>query len=473
MAFAQSKYNELQGVNGRYRINQIGCFLVSFCNLLERFGKPIDPLGLNREFIKHGIYIDIDDGVRDDLGWTSITRLNPNIVVTRTGGNVPPSNNCIVKFTGLRGFGTHFSLVADAAKGLIIDSFDGNVKSWNVYGGPKAWAEYKDNTVVATPQHVTPVPTSPAYNGAEITILMGWGLANAARAAGYQDWDSQARWSAIAALNGSSDWKAYNAKLYPGQRIRVGSPQAIKPTAIAEFVTVQRGWGLSNVAQAAGYADFDTQARWSHIAKLNGSSNWSDFNARLITGQSIRTKEAAATPAVSAAPPPQPTPAPKPAPSSEPDNRVTVKVNKSYKDTFQANPKTYIAATSMEVYDLDGLLPVMQLTKNQKVNAAGTFVKKSSDGKLIAYAITVNHKQKNMWYGIPTDALVSEDNQKYIGKLLTDDDDDDDIFNIDMSLEVKEMMNNLTGHEKIVAIVGKIQSVFIGIANKFKMKGNK
>jgi hypothetical protein len=38
---------------------------------------------------------------------------------------------------------THFCIVNSASAGTIIDSWDGQVKSWNAYpGGPKEWAEY-------------------------------------------------------------------------------------------------------------------------------------------------------------------------------------------------------------------------------------------------------------------------------------------------------------------------------------------
>lgn len=86
-------------------------------------------------------------------------------------------------------------------------------------GQPGAWINPADN--------VAPVATSsasaPDYDGNSITVQAGWGLSNAAQAAGYPDYNSPIRWAAIAALNGSSDWQTFNTSLKAGMRIVVGS----------------------------------------------------------------------------------------------------------------------------------------------------------------------------------------------------------------------------------------------------------
>lgn len=152
MAYAQTNYSQLQGktVNGvrpKYSIHDIGCFITAFCNLEERLnGKQISPAQLDNELAARNLYIDVDDGVYDDVGWSTICAYDPSIYIFSTGNGTPTSNNSIVKFsykssrTGV--FTTHFSLVADASKGLIIDSWDGVIKSWNGYGGPVAYATY-------------------------------------------------------------------------------------------------------------------------------------------------------------------------------------------------------------------------------------------------------------------------------------------------------------------------------------------
>lgn len=162
MAYAQTNYSQLQGktVNGvrpKYSIAQIGCFITAFCNLEERFGRAIDPPTIDNELARLNLYIDVDDGVYDDVGWSTVSAFDPTITVVKTGSGAPADNNSIVKFsyrssrTGV--FTTHFSLVVDAAKGLIVDSWDGVVKSWNGYGGPVAYATYaKAGQPAPTPQ---------------------------------------------------------------------------------------------------------------------------------------------------------------------------------------------------------------------------------------------------------------------------------------------------------------------------------
>lgn len=146
--YAQTNYPQKQGIAPqRYTIAQIGCFITSFANIMERFGVKVSPLGINTLLVSKGLYIDVDDGVRDDVGWTTIISLYPkNIRLEAIGNGKPTSNNSIVKFSYkspvTRKFTTHFCLVADAKAGTIIDSWDGKVKSWTVYGSPVSYATY-------------------------------------------------------------------------------------------------------------------------------------------------------------------------------------------------------------------------------------------------------------------------------------------------------------------------------------------
>src|SRR5574343_1495019 len=154
MAYGQKNYSQIQGINGKYRINQIGCFLTAFCNLLERFGMPVDPPTLNRIFIERGIYIDVDDGIRDDLGWQSVTAYNGQIATTAKSGAVT-ERNAIVRIAAGNQWGTHFCLVDRIENGVIyvVASWDGQVKPSSAYGQITGWAMYTYNK----PQPVTPV----------------------------------------------------------------------------------------------------------------------------------------------------------------------------------------------------------------------------------------------------------------------------------------------------------------------------
>lgn len=91
------------------------------------------------------------------------------------------------------------------------------------------------------------------------------------------------------------------------------------PVYDGSVVTVQPGWGLSQVAAAAGFADANVPSRWQVIATLNGWNDWQAFNASLKIGQVIKT---GITPAPIIAPPPPP-PAPPAAPISSPSTADT------------------------------------------------------------------------------------------------------------------------------------------------------
>lgn len=149
MAYAQMNYRDIQGINGTYRISQIGCFLTSFSNLLQRLEVDnIAPNILNVKFIEKGIYIDLDDGVVDDLNFQRITKLYPQVVVEQEGSrnnSMPTHSNAIVRIEADNDFGTHFCLVHHIDNGVVwvVDSLDGKVKKASVYGPVKGWATYK------------------------------------------------------------------------------------------------------------------------------------------------------------------------------------------------------------------------------------------------------------------------------------------------------------------------------------------
>lgn len=175
MSFAQKNYLQIQGRSGgklppKYSIAQIGCFLTSFANLIN-----VNPIELNAGFRDQGIYVDVDDGILDDLGFNSITRLKPEWSVVRTGSGWPQSNDAIVKFhyqsisqpliNGKPNIIDHFCKVADWKNQLILDSWDGVVRKPGAYGQPVAFAEYQ----YFAPQPVTPIGVVKPYRTEEIT----------------------------------------------------------------------------------------------------------------------------------------------------------------------------------------------------------------------------------------------------------------------------------------------------------------
>jgi hypothetical protein len=494
MAYGQKNYNEIQGIAGKYRINQIGCFITAFANLLDRFGHGVgSPIEVNRILRDGNFYLDVDDGVRDDVGYSTVSKINGNIVVARTGKGLPPSNNCIVKFTGLSGFGTHFCLVVDAAKGLILDSWDGVVKHWSTYNNPDEWAEYVDHTPAPAPQPTSaPAASVPApnYDGNAITIQAGWGLSHAAQAAGFGDWQSDARWAEIARLNGSDNWQAFNAGLKKGQRIVVGNshpapaPEPQKPVEAPQApeivnITVQAGWGITHVLKAAGYAkeQYENEAEWDRVAQLNGSAT----RLRLQPNQTVKVYKQplpAAQPVAAAAPAPTPAPvveAPQAvAPVVDPpkqaeeakeneDGSVSVPVTvvptdpKAYQKTFVPEDKVYIAKESMIIKDFDQLHMDRQLIQNQKVISGGTFEK---DGE--TYVRTKKQVEEGAWYDLNKKSLdAGQDPDAYVGPLTADDDDLDlkNLLDPDFIAEAKDELKTWTSRQKFIDLLGRIYDV--------------
>ena len=486
MAYGQKNYNEIQGINGKYRINQIGCFLTSFSNLLERFGKGIDPIQLNAALRDRGIYIDVDDGIRDDLGWGSISAYNGNIVVRRSGNNsAVPSRNCIVRIKANNSFGTHFCLV-DRIEGstvFIVDSWDGQVKKSSVYGPITGWAEYANNTPIPVQPVKPPAPApapAPEVDYVVVKAQAGYGISHLLRDAGYSqaEFGNQAEWERFGQLNGTKSIKlGVSYKVY---KKSLGSPAsapapAPQPSPEPEIVniTVQSGWGISHVLKAAGYqqASFERPDEWLRFSKLNGAPEGQ--NIRLQPNQIVKVYR---TPL----PAPQPVPAPEPPkevpvtvtqpapepekPKADPDTLVLAKPG--WKTTYKADNKVYIATDSIVVKDQAGIQMDLQLVKGQKVTGAGTFEKND-----VKYVRTQKSVDNDWWYGIPVASLSSgQDPDKYTGPLL-EDEDDDSIFDLPMDLadEAKELYKNLSSREKLVAVVGKVEGFLLRAVNFFNV----
>jgi hypothetical protein len=71
-------------------------------------------------------------------------------------------------------------------------------------------------------------------------------------------------------------------------------------TTVIGYVTVQNGWGLSYVAQFAGFEDWATEARWQAITDLNPgvrghNGTWQSLNARMGAGDVLKVRETVTT----------------------------------------------------------------------------------------------------------------------------------------------------------------------------------
>lgn len=484
--YGQKNYADIQGINGRHRIADIGCFLTAFCNLEQRFGKDIDPPSLNRLFIQRGVYIDVDDGVRDDLGWQSITAYDGQTVTgqinNNAGGSWPQTNNAIVKFsykspkTGAPS--THLVLVADWQKRLIVDSWDGVVRLPGYYGDPVAWAAYTHPepqvVVVPTPS----APQSTATIGTVVVLKPGDTIAGIALRYHLQTAD-------VLAHNGLT-WDSARA-LPVGYQLRLPISQRAAPATVGYTVEVlpepkhmhvskpggAEKWGFGNVK---GWSDFvnnghvaentnvtivaiatvivgnDTAAYYmDQIAlgdyKTTGKvANTIGFNWKDLTeGDAPSAKP---TPAPTPPTPPQPAPAPPQAVIPPPTEQPPSTSPNAYKTSYTAlpAPTMYVALKTTIVREFDGRRPDKTIYKNQAVKLAGTFIK---DGVL--YGRPQGSVDGGYWFGIPMDALISED----------------DLYNTEVTLPEKVAMKYaLSYREQIIVILSR----FLAAINKFLNK---
>ena len=250
-----------------------------------------------------------------------------------------PQAGDVVVFGGGR-YG-HIALVSSVSGGtLVILEQNGAHAAADVRAGdqirlrhkPKshALAYYRPNITQPTPPKPAPAPADTGYE--VVVVQPGWGVSHVAKAAGFTDWKQKARWNEIARLNGLSDSSQF--KLQPNQQIRVRkkvqptppapAPKPVdKPVDKSKKIVVQKGWGISHVAKAAGYEDYRSPERWNHIARLNGHKDSSTF--RLFAGQTVIAQ-------VQPVEAPKPVEKPKPvSPAPEPKPTVEKQVQELYK----------------------------------------------------------------------------------------------------------------------------------------------
>ena len=471
MAYGQINYQQKVG-NSNLTIAEIGCFVTSFCNLFEDFGVNVDPPTLNNFFESNGVYTyDVTDHANDDITWGSGSAFNGNLVLDSVvnSGGWPQTNEAIVKFYYKSHSGymtTHFCKVADWTKQLIVDSWDGKVKSpGTYYGEPVAHATYHFNQPAPPP---APAPVQPAvappaqtgapnYDGNSITVQPGWGLSNVAEAAGWPDFGQPARWQAISSLNGSNDWQTYNRDLKAGMRIVVGKYEApapapapaapVAPSEPAKQANIEYSkwegpanfetnknpthkWQLDfvNDAHATSAADLPLNAPFVVYGKAQRTDgdkpvylmNQEDFGDADTTGVphnntginivDLTPVTAPSNPAPAAAPT---VPAPAAPTEGEAEN-IPVKVIK-WQDTINVypNPVKDEVINNTLVKDLEGVKPDQQLVATQPVTIAGD---QTVNG--VKYGFTPNSLANKTYYGIPLTEL----------KQLSTTSEDDSLF---------------------------------------------
>lgn len=407
MAYAQKNYNAMMGGDNRgkgavYSIRKIGCFLTSFANLMEGFGRPVDPVALNAVFRDRKIYLDIDDGVFDDLGWQSITAFDGNVVVKRIGSGTPPNANCIVKLKDTTNqFGTHFCKVysVDGDTVMIVDSWDGKIKSAKAYGPIMQWAEYGNNT----PQAVQPAVVAP------IPAATGDKLDLPASASSWRVYRTSLAWTPGAMVGkevGTLNPAKYNGLTYDV----LGRPHDNVVTINTDY------YGVVNI-----YVGPETGAKIYSLAPVE-------------------------------TPPAAPVEAPV---ATQPDAvKVTVKKDTTdFRKSFNAESAgTYIATQSCRVEDVSGELSALVLPQEQRVQVGGDFMYKGAK-----YYRTKKAVANDWWYAIPEGALklMKLDQLPH----YVEDKDDELLLNMNLIDEAKEFVSSKSVRQRLVAVIATISGL--------------
>ncbi len=156
--YKQTDYKQIQGIEGKHPISEIGSMLIAQCNLIKslKLGYEVNPAELNNYFIDKGIYRASNEGFRDRLAWNSLTKYDSTIKVETIAHDWPQTNYAVVKFRCQSSevpyitidgeqkpnIINHFCAVSDFTQKLIIDSYDGLEKEAGPYGTPVSYAAY-------------------------------------------------------------------------------------------------------------------------------------------------------------------------------------------------------------------------------------------------------------------------------------------------------------------------------------------
>lgn len=405
MSYAQKDYTQTLGNNGENTIAEAGSLLTAFSNLLEKFGEHVDPAALNAAFVEDGVYLNKDDHVRDRLTWGSVSAYDSTITVVQMGdSDVPALKNIIVRLdydsqlTG--GTVSTFCVVEDIEAKTIIDSYDGLVKPWSVYGQPVAFAVYDRLDAINN----TPLKAAAAVPEAAPAVE-------------------------------ASTPDMYEVKV------------ALKGFKAVEDFTNPAAAAI-NVAPG-NYFVFDVLDTYVNITAQMGSAGaWIDITDNVIvppTPEATPVNETKVEQPVTAA-----------APADDEAVAVPVRIVPAdplkWQKTFTLNLGTveYEAINDCIVHDLSGAQPDMKLPAGTIVPVAGRFEK---DGT--AYLRTENSVKEDHWYGVPSTNLrrVDKAGDDELDRLLNSTND-----------ELKKEFSDMSGREKAIAagatVEGKVKSMF-------------
>jgi len=409
MSYAQINYPQKLGNSG-LTIAEAGCFCTADANLLESVGLNVDPATLNQFYIDHGVYqYDATDRANDDLFWGSASKYDGRLKLVATGVSGWPSSNLAeVRFhyqsishpwldagNSIPNMITHFCKVDDWGSQLIVDSWDGKVKSPGAYGQPTGWAIFEFEQPAPTPPPVEiPVVVAPvepvappappfapivAPSTAQYTLVkdvLGYGTAT----------NAGNNKNAVADLP-AGDYYIFNT--YPNRPDLINITKT--PGRPGDTTTNQGGW--INTADNVIVPEVVVPPPVLPPANYGGV-----------------TRTDTSTPIV--VPPPLPTPPPletAPAPTIVTPPVVNANAWKTTNSPllldrgvqwFGSQNKTTIS-----IYDLDQRGAPMPLKPFTPIPLVSVFEK---DG--VRYGRTQKVANAGLWYGIPMGILIPEDN---------------------------------------------------------------
>lgn len=448
--FRQIDYSQLVGIDGKEPISEAGSFLVAQCNLLKimNLGHDIDPAALNDFYRRRGVYETRGGEVRDRLDWKSISKFDSTVSAVKIDRGWPSEKYVIAKFhfqstskpvvvvDGVEqpNFMSHFCVVIDPEKKLIIDSYDGDIKEAGPYGTPIAYAAYTSPEINNKP------PTS--KTSSTYTWVKHDNIWDVARRLGFGGKE----------LMEHNDITDPNA-IQPGEVLHLPVPKELPPDKPVRYEILP-------------------EPRLMHVTKPGGAKKWSFGNVStwddlITTGPTYQENANVSIVAIAHVPigedeaayymdalslgsyastgrvnytvgfnwkhladglyvPPEPLPVPTiaeerlaeqlkpdPALALAPVKRIDITPPKPSPNSYKASIRalypdarvvTYVAAEDINVEEMDGRRAPHLFRKNHIVKVRCTFEK---DG--VTYALPVSHEKSGYWFGIPMDYLIEED----------------------------------------------------------------
>lgn len=479
-------YQDFPIIDPAYSSIENASFVTALSNLLQNFGKYIDPLSLAKEFQSKNI---------NALNLSVISTYDPEIVTAKIGvpETWPSEPNTIVKFQCVSPANgsiiAHFCLINNPEDNTFIDSFDGEVKGETVYGRPLTWLAYKKVESTAP----TPIKEVPQKKP-RFKFSLGKSNPNPDRLytmlEGDNIWDLARRFKTpveeLLEHNDISIEEAGNLPVGTVLHLTKRLPQSIKPKEIEYEVFDQpkqmhvsreggaKKWSFGNVSDwkdmhSTGFYAYGTNLEIVAVARVPiGDEIYAYYLDSRSLGEYIQTKRVAYTvgfnwrdleEGVYVKPE---EPVVKPTQDSEEDTYIAeaqkpedeAAPNK-YKATFQGfdEPKAYVAKKNILVHELDGRRPDRILQNNRRVIISGIFTKHD-----IVYGRPRSSKENGYWFAIPMDDLISED----------------ELYNTNIPLVERAAMpagrRNLSLEERGVVALSKILSTGTKISTWLKNK---